>query len=174
MIRVPPLRERREDIPMLVEYFLARYAAAYKKPIRGVQPSAMERMMNLPWPGNVRQLENFLAQAVVLVDGDMLTERDLFVDEPMAISAVAAPSAPLEPGVPLREVERRHILDTLQYARGNRTEAARYLGISVRCLQYKLKAYAQPAKELPDITPATAVAQERIPAGSPALAARTQ
>ena len=161
MIRVPPLRERREDIPMLVEHFIARYAAAYKKPIRGVQPSAMERMINLPWPGNVRQLENFLAQAVVLVDGDMLAERDLFVEDgPTTPAAVAG--TPLEPGLPLREVERRHILSTLQRVRGNRTEAARVLGISVRCLQYKLKAYAQPAKELPDIADRNAMAATAV------------
>jgi len=148
MIRVPPLRERREDIPMLVEHFLTRYSAAYKKPIRGVQPSAMERMTALPWPGNVRQLENFLAQAVVLVESDMLTERDLFVEQPVS-PGIASPSAlQLEPGLPLREVERRHILSTLQRAQGNRTEAAKLLGISVRCLQYKLKAYAQTVKGL--------------------------
>jgi two-component system NtrC family response regulator/two-component system response regulator HydG len=142
MIKVPPLRERREDIPLLVEHFLERYSTAYKKPIRGVQPSAMERMMALPWPGNIRQLENFLAQAVVLVEGDMLTERDLFLDDSPAVIA-ATPSAQFEPGLPLREVERRHILRTLQRVHGNRTEAAKLLGISVRCLQSKLKAYAQ-------------------------------
>lgn len=143
VIRVPPLRERREDIPMLVEHFLARYSAAYKKPIRGVQPSAMERMMALPWPGNVRQLENFLAQAVVLAESDMLTERDLFVEETPSVAGVPAAALQLEPDLPLREVERRYILRTLQRAQGNRTEAAKLLGISVRCLQYKLKAYAQ-------------------------------
>jgi DNA-binding NtrC family response regulator len=144
MIKVPPLRERREDIPLLVTHFLERYSAAYKKPIRAVQPSAMERMMGMPWPGNIRQLENFLAQAVVLAEGDVLTERDLFVEEAPTASA-AAMTAPLqfEPGMPLREVERRHILRTLQRVHGNRTEAAKMLGISVRCLQYKLKAYAQ-------------------------------
>ena len=146
VIRVPPLRERREDIPMLVEHFLARYSAAYKKPIRGVQPSAMERMMALPWPGNIRQLENFLAQAVVLVEGDMLTERDLFVEEAPSVVGTPSSALQLEPGLPLREVERRYILRTLQRAQGNRTEAAKFLGISVRCLQYKLKAYA-PAVE---------------------------
>jgi two-component system, NtrC family, response regulator HydG len=142
MIKVPPLRERREDIPLLVEHFLTRYSAAYKKPIRGVQPSAMDRMTALPWPGNVRQLENFLAQAVVLVEGDMLTERDLFVDD-AASAHIAAPNVAFEADLPLREVERRHILRALQRAHGNRTEAAKVLGISVRCLQYKLKAYAQ-------------------------------
>jgi DNA-binding NtrC family response regulator len=159
MIKVPPLRERREDIPLLVEHFLERYSAAYKKPIRGVQPSAMERMMALPWPGNIRQLENFLAQAVVLVEGDMLTERDLFLDDAPSVIA-PAPAAQFEPGLPLREVERRHILRTLQRVHGNRTEAAKLLGISVRCLQYKLKAYAQsgdtptPIPEAPQAAPA--------------------
>jgi two-component system, NtrC family, response regulator HydG len=148
MIRVPPLRDRREDIPMLVEHFIARYAVAYKKPIRGVQPSAMERMINMAWPGNVRQLENFLAQAVVLADGDMLAERDLFVDDAAVVPA-GMPSA-FETALPLREVERRHILSTLQRAGDNRTEAARILGISVRCLQYKLKAYGQTARETPE------------------------
>jgi DNA-binding NtrC family response regulator len=142
MIKVPPLRERREDIPLLVNHFLERYSEAYKKPIRGVQPSAMERMMALPWPGNIRQLENFLAQAVVLVEGDTLTERDLFVDDAPP-AAPAASALQFEPGLPLREVERRHILATLQRVHGNRTEAAKLLGISVRCLQYKLKAYAE-------------------------------
>jgi two-component system response regulator HydG len=142
MIKVPPLRERREDIPLLVDHFLARFSATYKKPIRGVQPAALARMVALPWPGNIRQLENFLAQAVVLAESDMLTERDLFVDDAPAPVMAAAPGAPYEP-LPLREVERRHILRTLQRVQGNRTEAAKLLGISVRCLQYKLKAYAQ-------------------------------
>ena len=170
VIRVPPLRERREDIPMLVEHFLARYSAAYKKPIRGVQPSAMERMMALPWPGNIRQLENFLAQAVVLVEGDMLTERDLFVEEAPAVVGTPSSALQLEPGLPLREVERRYILRTLQRAQGNRTEAAKFLGISVRCLQYKLKAYA-PAVEAPTPAPERLAAEPDGIAPSPA---RTQ
>jgi DNA-binding NtrC family response regulator len=162
MIKVPPLRERREDIPLLVEHFLERYSTAYKKPIRGVQPSAMDRMMALPWPGNIRQLENFLAQAVVLVEGDMLTERDLFLDD-APTAATPPPSAQFEPGLPLREVERRHILRTLQRVHGNRTEAAKLLGISVRCLQYKLKAYAQAG----ETTAPAADVQPAAPAVSP-------
>src|SRR5262249_53209646 len=111
--------------------------------VRGVQPSAMERMMALPWPGNVRQLETFLAQAVVLAEGDMLTERDLFIEDVPTLPSIPAHALQLEPNLQLREVERRYILLTLQRAQGNRTEAAKLLGISVRCLQYKLKAYAQ-------------------------------
>ena len=129
--------------------------------------------MSLPWPGNVRQLENFLAQAVVLVDGDMLTERDLFVDDaaPTAGTSTGQSAVPVEAGLPLREVERRHILGTLQQAQGNRTEAARQLGISGRCLQSKLKAYSQAVKGGADDSspgPGTlpsALAQDRIVAG---------
>jgi two-component system response regulator HydG len=169
MIKVPPLRERREDIPLLVEHFLARYSAAYKKPIRGVQPSAMERVIALPWPGNIRQLENFLAQAVVLAEGDMLTERDLFVEEPPPAAVTTPAGLQLEPGLPLREVERRYILRTLQRVQGNRTEAAKLLRISVRCLQYKLKAYAQ-AVEAPSTTE-TGLSDSDVIAPSPS---RTQ
>jgi DNA-binding NtrC family response regulator len=146
MIKVPPLRDRRDDIPLLVDHFLERFATAYKKPVRGVEPSAMERIVGMPWPGNIRQLENFLAQAVVLAEGDTLAERDLFVDD-VGAAPIASTNLQLEPGLQLREVERRYILRTLQRVQGNRTEAARLLGISVRCLQYKLKAYSQTGEE---------------------------
>jgi two-component system response regulator HydG len=142
VIKVPPLRERREDIPLLVGHFLERLAPASDRRIRGVEPAAMQRLMEMPWPGNVRQLENFLAQAVVMTESETLTERDLFVEETR--SARLLPGfLSLEAGLQLREVERRYILRTLQRTGGNRTEAARELGISVRCLQYKLKAYSR-------------------------------
>ena len=152
MIKVPPLRERPEDTPLLVDHFLRKFSVLYGKPITNVAASALERMAGLPWPGNVRQLENFLEQAVVLTEGDTLTERDLFTGD-ASPAASAPPSATLsgqfEPGLPLREVERRHILRTLQKVQGNRTEAARLLQISVRCLQYKLKAYFQETESAP-------------------------
>jgi len=142
MIKVPALRERPEDIPHLVDHFLRRFAGLYGKPITKVTPATLERMLTQPWPGNIRQLENFLEQAVVLAEGDTLTERDLFSGD---FSSVAGPalSGLFEAGLPLSEVERRHILRTLHKALGNRTEAARLLQISVRCLQYKLKAYGR-------------------------------
>jgi DNA-binding NtrC family response regulator len=145
MIKVPSLRERVEDIPRLVDHFLQRFAALYGKRVTRVAPATLKRMMALPWPGNVRQLENFLEQAVVLAEGDTLTDRDLFAGD--LSSGVAAPapviSGVFEAGLPLSEVERRHILRTLHKVHGNRTEAARLLQISVRCLQYKLKAYGR-------------------------------
>ena len=142
MIKVPALRERPDDIPRLVDHFLRRFAGLYGKRITKVAPATLERMLELPWPGNIRQLENFLEQAVVLAEGDTLTDRDLFAGD---FSSVAGPtlSGLFEAGLPLGEVERRHILRTLHKVRGNRTEAARLLQISVRCLQYKLKAYGR-------------------------------
>jgi DNA-binding NtrC family response regulator len=147
MINVPPLRDRREDIPVLIDHFLHRFSVRYGKRIDGVEPRALESLVAQPWPGNVRQLENFLEQAVVLADGTMLTERDLFSNEPAAV-ATAPPASPVfEPGLPMREVERRHILNTLKSVGNNRTEAAKRLEISVRCLQYKLKEYEKKARE---------------------------
>ena len=140
MINVPPLRERREDIPLLVEHFLTKFARSYNKSLGDVEPRALKRLTAMPWPGNVRQLENFIEQAVVLAEGDVLTERDLFTQEHAETPAPVLTGL-YEPGLPLREVERRHILRTLQKVAGNRTEAARQLQISVRCLQYKLKEY---------------------------------
>jgi DNA-binding NtrC family response regulator len=151
MLKVPPLRERPEDIPRLVDHFLRRFSVLYGKRVVRVAPATLKRMMTLPWPGNVRQLENFLEQAVVLAEGDTLTDRDLFTGElpwmagspALNASSIPALSGVFEAGLPLSEVERRHIFRTLEKVRGNRTEAARLLQISVRCLQYKLKAYGR-------------------------------
>ncbi len=162
MIKVPSLRERTEDIPRLVDHFLQRFAGLYGKRVTRVAPATLKRMMALPWPGNVRELENFLEQAVVLAEGDTLTDRDLFAGD---LSSAASASAPLlsglfEAGLPLSEVERRHILRTLHKVHGNRTEAARLLQISVRCLQYKLKAYGR------DVDASTGSDRGLVPSGS--------
>jgi DNA-binding NtrC family response regulator len=147
MIKVPPLRERVADIPRLVDHFLQRFASLYGKAVARVAPATLKRMMALPWPGNVRQLENFLEQAVVLAESDTLTDRDLFAGDFTSDGAASASvlSGMFEAGLPLSEVERRHIIRTLHKVHGNRTEAARLLQISVRCLQYKLKAYGREA-----------------------------
>jgi transcriptional regulator with GAF, ATPase, and Fis domain len=146
MIKVPPLRERPADIPRLADYFLRRFADHYGKPIAKIAPATLERMIAFPWPGNIRQLENSIEQAVVLAEEGVLTDRDLFAGDFASTATSASAAAPdlsglFEAGLPLSEVERRHIIRTLHLTRGNRTEAARLLQISIRCLQYKLKAY---------------------------------
>jgi len=139
MIEVPPLRERKEDIPLLVDYCLHKFSVAYNKPVRGITRDALERLMALPWPGNVRQLQNLIEQAVLFAGGETLTVRDVFADDHPSM----LPSLQLEPGLSLLEVERRYLIRTLQQVHGNRTEAAKILGISLRGLHYKLKAYRQ-------------------------------
>ncbi len=141
MLEVPALRERRDDIPLLVEHFLRKFALLHREPIRCVTPALMDRLMSRPWPGNVRQLQNYIEQAVVLAEGDSLDEGNLPLETGTAPGPDAGKPLQLEVGLSLSEVERRYVLRTLQSVRGNRTRAAKLLGISVRCLQYKLKGY---------------------------------
>jgi two-component system response regulator HydG len=133
----PPLRARREDIPLLVDHFLGKYCAkngrARLQPTRG----AIDRLMDYPWPGNVRELENVIERAVVLSRDETLSEADL----PEHVSA-AAPSAStqlaFEIGTPLEEIELRVIRETLRRTRGDKSVAAQLLGISTRTIYRKL------------------------------------
>src|SRR5207249_4372218 len=90
MIKVPALRERVEDIPLLINHFLRKFSATYGKPVMKVASATLERMIALPWPGNVRQVENFVEQAVVLAEGDTLVERDLLAGDFSSMSGASA------------------------------------------------------------------------------------
>lgn len=139
-IDLPPLRERKDDVPLLVAHFLHLATPKYRKEIRGVTARAMEALIAHSWPGNVRQLENWIEQAVVLADQDLLDLEDF----PAILREGAAGALPSTlGGVSLRELEKWYVLDTLQRTRWNRSRAAKLLGISVRGLQYKLKRYAK-------------------------------
>ena len=131
-VDLPPLRERTDDIPLLVEHFVGTYAAQIKKRVRGVQPDAMELLRRYPWPGNVRELENVIERAIIMADdGEDLTSDD-FPDD--------VRDAPAERG-PMAEVadaEREVIVRTLRECAGNRTLAAQKLGIGRRTLYDKL------------------------------------
>jgi DNA-binding NtrC family response regulator len=141
MLQVPALRERRGDIPVLADHFLRKFSAAHRKPLPALTTQAMELLTTYEWPGNVRQLENCLEQAVVLCDRGTIDVDVLPLAEPTRAHASAGEPPPV--GLTLRELEQQHILRTLRAVGGNRTRAARMLGISLRCLQYKLKAYSQ-------------------------------
>lgn len=142
MLEVPALRNRREDIPALAEHFLQKISAAHGKPAARLSAPALELLTSYDWPGNVRQLENCIEQAVVLCDGD-----NIDVDALPLVETTPKRSAPhgarMPIGLTLREIEQEYIQRTLEAVGGNRTRAARLLGISLRCLQYKLKAYDQ-------------------------------
>jgi DNA-binding NtrC family response regulator len=148
-IVVPPLRERREDVPVLVEHFLTTFAAHYRRPVRFVSPAAHEFLVHHAWPGNVRQLENCIEHGVIFSQGETLELEHLrgFFDEESLVRA----SEPVPPtsavvaqpyfGGSLKELEEWYILETLKRFSGNRTRTARFLGLSLRSLQYKLKRY---------------------------------
>jgi DNA-binding NtrC family response regulator len=140
-ITLPPLRERPDDIPILVEHFLKEISEHKHTPAKRVSPEVMRRFQQYRWQGNVRELRNMLESMMVLADGDVLTERDL----PERIAAGSTPStgAPQEipAGLTMEELERLAITKALDQFGGNRTHAANRLGISVRTLQRKLRQY---------------------------------
>src|SRR5712691_4058917 len=145
-ILVPPLRERRQEIPALVDYFVHRYSRLFNFPEREVPPEAMAAFMQYNWPGNIRELENFIKRMIVLQD--FALPRTLMAPVPVA----AAPAAAPEPfaatkGLSLKEISRRAVLEAerevicraLEQCRWNRVKTAKMLKISYRALLYKIK-----------------------------------
>jgi two-component system response regulator HydG len=135
-LHIPPLRERTADIPLLAVHFLTRFADKNRKAIQGFTPAAMDRLIRHSWPGNVRELANAVERAVVLGRGAYLDEADFLEPTGPAMEApVALPEGPLS------ELERQAILRTLEATGGNKSEAARRLGITRKTLHQKLKQY---------------------------------
>jgi len=130
-ILIPPLRERKEDIEPLANYFLRKYEAKVGRSIKGFSPGALDALRPYDWPGNIRELENVMERAVILCEGDVITARDLSV-----------PQKP-DGGRPgqLQEMEREAVIKALEEAGGNQTKASRLLGIDRKTLYLKLKKY---------------------------------
>ncbi len=141
VLQVPPLRERREDIPLLADSFLKQYAQKNNRPIHGFTPRAVDLLMRHDWPGNVRELENVVERAVIMSRGDMITPLDFPEMLKNLDNELQASHVDLTPGRSLKEVEKDMILHTLAETGGNRTHAAKILGISRRTLQLKLKEF---------------------------------
>jgi two-component system response regulator HydG len=136
-ITAPPLRARREDIPLLVDHFVGLYCAKNARPRLNPTRGALERMLDYPWPGNVRELENVIERAVVLSRSESLSESDL--PEAVAQVTVAAPTKlTFDIGTPLEEIELRVIKETLRSTKGDKSLAAQLLGISTRTIYRKL------------------------------------
>jgi len=139
---MPPLRERREDIPLLSQHFLKQFSEQNRKQIKGFTPQAMDRLLKYDWPGNVRELMNAVERAVVLARGDYLAEEELSLIPQGRQPEGETPSKDITPAdLPLDEVEKTTILKMLELTGGNKSEAARRLGITRRTLHKKLKAY---------------------------------
>lgn len=136
-IDIPPLRERKEDIPALAEFFLDKFARESGKPIRGFTPQAMKRLMEFHWPGNVRELENIVGRSVMLSTAVTLDAADIQLDtQAPRGSAEVAPVLPS--GVTLEQWEEEIIREALRRANGNKSQAARSLGLTRNALRYRL------------------------------------
>jgi two-component system response regulator HydG len=137
---VPPLRERKEDIPLLAQHFLQLFTEKNNKKIKGFTPQAMEKLLKYSWPGNVRELMNAVERAVVLSRTEYLDAEEITLlmgDNPTIKEAEPC----TQENVPLDEVEKRTIMETLNSAGGNKSEAARRLGITRKTLRAKLERY---------------------------------
>ena len=145
-IHVPPLRERRDDIPLLVAHFIAKVGAAQGKPAREVAPDAMALLEQHPWPGNIRQLENVIERAMVLGSGGVIDVDSLPPDlrEPAAVSAVPVelPADGLDLEATLAEIEQRYIEMALERTSGVQTRAAELLKMSFRQFRYKVRKHS--------------------------------
>jgi two-component system response regulator HydG len=141
-IHVPPLRERKEDIPLLAQNFLKVFAEKNRKNINGFTPRAMDRLLKYHWPGNVRELMNAVERGVVLSRSNNLDESEvpLFRQEELPTADASSQTDGVEES-PLESVEKETILKTLDTTKGNKSEAARRLGITRRTLHLKLKKY---------------------------------
>jgi DNA-binding NtrC family response regulator len=157
-LRLPPLRERKDDIAALAHFFIDKYARANGRPGRKLSKDALTQVLGHSWPGNVRELENAMHRAVLLAngaeigadairapDGAPVTARDF---AGAAIEAAQAAARHLV-GRTVAEVEQNLILETLTHCLGNRTHAAHILGISIRTLRNKLKLYADDGVTVP-------------------------
>jgi DNA-binding NtrC family response regulator len=135
---IPPLRHRREDIPLLADHFIRKYCGRNHLSSKWISPKAVKLLTEAPWPGNVRELENVIERAVLMSPGAEITAEALFLEH-----------APEEPSDPLQQVirsttetvEKERIAEATQRARGNRSRAAKLLGISRATLYNKLKRY---------------------------------
>jgi two-component system response regulator HydG len=139
-LEIPPLRERREDIPLLARHFLEMFAAKNNKEIKGFTPGAMDRLIRYDWPGNVRELMNAVERGVVLARTEYLDDQDFaMIQTPLQQSAETL--SYVDHNMPLEAVEKAAILRMLESVAGNKSEAARRLGITRKTLHKKLKKY---------------------------------
>ncbi|HJZ84176.1 MAG TPA: sigma-54 dependent transcriptional regulator [Polyangia bacterium] len=154
-VHIPPLRERREDIPLLVDHFVRKFNERLRKNIEGVEPDALDRLVGHHWPGNIRELENVLERTILFCEGPRIKASDLPAEIGLSLGAPPVPVAPLgeralpTPATSLKEivraeterVERELIMRALEETGGNVTRAARKLKISRKSLQNKMKEF---------------------------------
>lgn len=138
-INIPPLRERREDIPFLAIHFVEKLAKELGSPVREISPAAMDRLHDHTWPGNVRELENTLERSMVLSSGPILEATDVRIESHGHSGSQGSNQQPLLPeGMTLEQWEQMLIREALRRANGNKSQAARLLGLTRNALRYRL------------------------------------
>jgi DNA-binding NtrC family response regulator len=168
-LHLPPLRERREDIPPLVQHFVEKFAGDTNKRVRGATPEALETLAAYAWPGNIRELRNTVERAMILCEGDLIDVGDLPPD--LVGVSPESPTLKVSLGQPLREVEKEYILASLRRNGGNKARTADLLGISEKTLYNKLNRYqAQARARAARPVAASSIAPE-APVGAPAAPA---
>jgi Nif-specific regulatory protein len=140
-VEMPPLRDRKDDIPALAEFFVKRFSGELKKRVDTIQPDALKVLMRHNWPGNIRELENVIERAVLLTDGGAITLADLQIGEQQTTHG-GEPAAVVRippTGIPLEEIERQAVVEALKMSNWIQKDAADLLGISPRVMNYKIK-----------------------------------
>jgi two-component system response regulator HydG len=136
-IKLPPLRDRRDDIPFLVNFFIEKYSQKYHMKLKGISQKAMNLLINYEWTGNVREIENTIESILVINSPEVIDAQHLpqeirdFRERPEVI--------PIKIGTPLEEVEREMLIQTLRATKGNKRKAAQLLGINVRTIHRKME-----------------------------------
>ena len=153
-MHVPPLRERLSDIPFLVRHFLNKGRKTLGGPT-GISPDALRTLMSYAWPGNVRELENVITRARVVAAGAQIEASDLAVGQFRAEERAGReqPASILTGDLSWEVAERRHVLDVLALCEGNKSRAAKVLGVSRRFLYYKLEHWEQSGHTGSQVTP---------------------
>lgn len=139
-IQLPPLRERIEDLPQLIQMFIAHYAAQNQREVLGVDEECLKALQTHPWPGNVRQLRNVIERAMIVCEGRMIRKRDL-PDSHRRVNSDSSGSVNMPLGSSLDVVEKEMIMRTIEFTAGNKTRAAEMLGVSAKTLYNKLEQY---------------------------------
>ena len=138
-IDLPPLRERKQDIPALAQHFLERYAEDTGNRVRGLTSGAIEKLESYHWPGNVRELENIIQRAMVLAPGEIIEAEDIRLDNKgKAVTAPAGEIGFLPAGMTLDEFEQELIREAMRRSDDNKSQAARLLGLTRNALRYRL------------------------------------
>lgn len=145
-IHLPPLRERRDDILLLANYFIEKYNRIDCRAVKGLTKEAEDSLLQMPWKGNIRELENVIERAILMCKGDYIEEEGLLMRG--KAKKPDNPYYPFMPTVPLKEMEKKAIFQALDQTKGNRTHAAEILGISVRTLRNKMNDYRKTMESL--------------------------